>query len=222
MSTDDSLPTAVERLAISRQRLREVMRPDPATSESSSDDEPSAWLNALKAVPGASVVIDAVQSWWGQHPMRLASLVAVDASKTFLRPMIRRNPAALVAGAVVVGGLIMWMRPWRGLLKPAIFAGLVPHLVSRLVAHVPMESWMSAFSSFTRPNDRGETDHAADAPETAQAAQQQQPAAQQSVAPQQPPPAEKHSSAPAAPQQPASQQPAEQRPVAPTAANPAH
>jgi hypothetical protein len=142
MSTDDSQPTALERLAISRQRLRESMRPDPQSPDQQGSDEPPAWLNALKGIPGIAVVVEAVQSWWNQHPMRVASLVAADASKTFLRPIIQRNPIALVVGAVVVGGLLAWVRPWRGLLKPAIFAGLVPHLVSRLVANVPTESWI--------------------------------------------------------------------------------
>jgi hypothetical protein len=219
MSTDDSQPTALERLAISRQRLRESMRPDPQSPDQQGSDEPPAWLNALKGIPGIAVVVEAVQSWWNQHPMRVASLVAADASKTFLRPIIQRNPIALVVGAVVVGGLLAWMRPWRGLLKPAIFAGLVPHLVSRLVANVPTESWMSAFATFSRPNARHASDQAAAAPEAAATATPQPTAAQRSAEAQPPP---ERQPAAAATVQPAATQRPDQRPDTSTVTSPAH
>lgn len=219
MSTDnDSQPTALERLAISRQRLRESMRPDPQSPDQQGSDEPPAWLNALKGIPGIAVVVEAVQSWWNQHPMRVASLVAADASKTFLRPIIQRNPIALVVGAVVVGGLLAWMRPWRGLLKPAIFAGLVPHLVSRLVANVPTESWMSAFATFTRPNPRHASDQAAAAEAAATATPQ--PTAAQRSAEAQPPP--ERQPAAASTVQPAAAQRPDQRPDTSTVTSPAH
>ena len=222
MSTDDSQPTALERLAISRQRLRESMRPDPQSPDQQGSDEPPAWLNALKGIPGIAVVVEAVQSWWNQHPMRVAGLVAADASKTFLRPIIQRNPIALVVGAVVVGGLLAWVRPWRGLLKPAIFAGLVPHLVSRLVANVPTESWMSAFATFTRPNPRPASDEAGPSQEAAPVATPQ-PAAAQRPAEAQPPPERQTAAAAPAPtaQAPASPQP-DQRLDTPTVTSPAH
>jgi len=220
MSADDSQPTALERLAISRQRLRETMRPDPQSPEASANDEPPAWLNALKGVPGVAVLVDAVQSWWGQHPMRVASLVAADASKTFLRPIIQRNPIALVVGAVVVGGLLAWARPWRGLLKPAIFAGLVPHLVSRLVANVPTESWMSAFATFTRPNPRHGADPAGPTQDAAAEPATPHPQAAQKPAEAHPPP-ERQAAAASTAQSAAPQRP-DQRPDTPTVASPAH
>lgn len=220
MSSDDSQPTALERLAISRQRLRESMRPDPQSPDQQGSDEPPAWLNALKGIPGLALVVDAVQSWWNQHPMRVASLVAADASKTFLRPIIQRNPIALVVGAVVVGGLLAWMRPWRGLLKPAIFAGLVPHLVSRLVANVPTESWMSAFATFTRPNPRHDSDQAAATPEAAATATPQPTAAQRSAEAQ--PTSSERQPAAASTAQPTAPQRPDQHPDTSPVTSPAH
>ncbi len=80
----------------------------------------------LKDLPGAAMVIDAVQTWWAQHPLRTATLVAGEASRKFAAPLAERNPVALILGAVVVGALLAWTRPWRWILRPALFAGLLP------------------------------------------------------------------------------------------------
>jgi hypothetical protein len=129
-----------------------------------------AWLSGLAAIPGAGVLVDAVRSWWAQHPLRVAALVAIDASKTLLLPLARRNPVGLVVGALVVGGVIAWVRPWRGILKPALFAGLLPQLIAKAMAHVPVESWLSVLSAFAAQQTDRRADPApspsAEAPET--------------------------------------------------------
>jgi hypothetical protein len=159
VSADGPLPSAVERLAMSRERLRSAMRERSpsgggASGKAGSGEMP-AWIERVaSAVPGAGVIIDAVRAWWNQHPMRVASMVALDASKTLLRPMIQRNPVGLVLGAVVVGGLIAWAKPWRGFLKPALFAGLLPQLISKAVANVPTESWMAVLTALAQQPER--------------------------------------------------------------------
>lgn len=141
---DDPRVPALQRLAISRERMRAHLHEASSPNRGSGDGKPHPLLDALMAIPGAPIVVEAVQGWWSQHPLHLASLVAGDATRTFLRPLARRNPFVLVAGAVAVGGLIFWFKPWRGFLRPALLAGLLPQIVSRAVAHVPIESWISA------------------------------------------------------------------------------
>lgn len=96
------------------------------------------------------VVADALHDWWSQHPWRVAGMVAADAAKAAVQPVAQRHPIALVVGAVVVGGLVVWARPWRGALKPALLAGLLPQLVSKAIAHLPVESWLAVLSSLAQ------------------------------------------------------------------------
>ena len=68
---------------------------------------------------------------------------------------------AMVLGAVVLGGVLAWSRPWRWILKPALFAGLLAQLSAKLVAQVPLQSWMSLVTAFAQ--GRGNTGAAFDA-----------------------------------------------------------
>lgn len=64
-----------------------------------------------------------------------------------LRPAARRHPLGLVAGAVLVGGLLAWSRPWRWAFRPGLLNGLcrqlvrdavvqtAPQVLSRLLQH---------------------------------------------------------------------------------------
>lgn len=125
--------SAAQRLAASRERLRLSMRkaePEPRES--------------------GGMVADALHDWWSQHPWRVAGTVAADAVKAGLQPVAQRHPIALVLGAVVVGGLIVWARPWRGILRPALLAGLLPQLMSKAMEHLPVESWLAVLSSLAK------------------------------------------------------------------------
>ena len=88
VALDVSLSPA-DRLTLSRERLREAMRNTTAqrSSSPSAGAAATAWLDSLKAIPGAGVVVEAVRSWWAQHPLRVASMVAADATKSVLQPM---------------------------------------------------------------------------------------------------------------------------------------
>lgn len=131
--------SATERLEKSRESLRLTMRSD--AQPASQGARPHGvlpnfdWLNALKASPGARILADAVGAWWSHHPLHRNGLMFADVAKTFVTPLAERNPVALIAGSVVVGGLFAWSRPWRWLLKPALFAGLLPQLISKVMAH---------------------------------------------------------------------------------------
>lgn len=142
--TNDSeaslLLSATERLERSRERLRLTMLADasPAASQGTGQQglfSNLKWFTALKASPGARILIDAVSAWWSYHPLHRNGLMLADATKTVVTPVAQRHPVALIAGSVVLGGLFAWSRPWRWLLKPALFAGLVPQLISKVMAY---------------------------------------------------------------------------------------
>lgn len=151
---DPRLP-AVERLALSRERLRGALQELAAPPSPAPDSGPSVLMTALMAIPGVNVIVDSVRTWWAQHPLHLATLVAGNTARSAVGPVAKRNPFALIAAAAAIGGLLYWIKPWRGLLKPALLAGIVPHLVSRAMDHVPVESWMSAVSTFASERMRG-------------------------------------------------------------------
>ena len=89
----------------------------------------ASWLNQLRALPGASIVVEAAQQWWSRHPLRVNVLLALNATQAVVKPVAKRHPVALVAAAFVAGGLIAWYRPLRGLLRPALLSSLLPPLL---------------------------------------------------------------------------------------------
>ena len=149
----DSVASASERLAMTRQRLRialaetvEANRPRAAVSGASS----SSWTDDLKTIPGVGIVVQALSAWWAKYPLNAASAMAFDAANAVAKPLATRHPVALVLGAVAVGGLLAWSRPWRWILKPALLAGLMAQMTSKLVAQVPLQSWMSLLTAFAQ------------------------------------------------------------------------
>lgn len=134
---------AADRLAASRERIRASLAEASHPRQEEDEERPSMLMSALLAIPGAQTVVDAVKHWWWQHPMHLAGTLAANTARSMVGPMARRSPYALVLGAMAVGGLVFLIKPWRGIVRPALLAGLVPHLVSRVLAQIPIESWLS-------------------------------------------------------------------------------
>jgi len=120
---------ASERLALSRQRLRQAMM-GPAPAAGRGEGRPIAWLDELKAVPGADILIALAQNWWSRHPMRAVAQVAMDAVGSLVRPWARQHPLGLVMGATAIGGLLAWGRPWRWISSSALLAGVLPQLLA--------------------------------------------------------------------------------------------
>jgi hypothetical protein len=146
-----------ERLAISREALRIALKGGSTSvrgQSSSAGATVPEWLVGLKSVPGADVIIDAALAWWAQHPFRTACLVAAEAAKTVVQPIAQRHPLGLVIGAVFVGALVVKTRPWRWLLTPALFAGLLPQLLSRAVAKMPPRSWMAVLTAMLQAQQK--------------------------------------------------------------------
>ena len=154
LPADAAIFHCADRLRMSRERLRQALidgakRGTPAAPDASGEPA-TPWLDRLKAVPGAAVVMEALQAWWRSHPLRIATMIGADASLAVLQPLARRHPVALVLGAALLGGLFAWSRPWRWLLKPALFAGLMPQLLAKAVAHVPSLSWMAVLAALSK------------------------------------------------------------------------
>lgn len=154
-----SLPAA-DRLAASRTLMRATMLdyvhpPKRVRSAPRSSASPPSMmdglgdkvLDGLKGLPGLTIVLDSVQSWWAQHPVRTVTVVGGEVANTFVRPVARRNPLGLMLGAVVVGALLVASRPWRWLLRPALFIGIVPQLASHLVRRLPLQSWLTMLTA---------------------------------------------------------------------------
>lgn len=123
-----ALLSAGERLAQSRQRLQQALCAAPvAQGQAATADSAGTfadWLNSLKSLPGASLLLPLATAWWAKHPYRLAAIAVADLAKAAVLPTAQRHPWGLVAGAFTFGGLLAWSRPWR-FLTPAVVAALV-------------------------------------------------------------------------------------------------
>ena len=118
-----SLPTsdAVSRLDASRHQLQRALR--TASQERPAD---------------ADLTADVVRGWWIGHPWRVGSEAALGVANALLRPVAQRHPLRLVAGAVLVGGLLAWSRPWRWSVRPG---GLVTGLCRQLAQEAVLRRW---------------------------------------------------------------------------------
>lgn len=156
-------PSAAERLDASRRRLRaalmKIAHPPAKPSVLEGLGGFGVFANDLiarvRSLPAAAIVIETLEHWWADHPLHTAGLVAEEASRQFVGPIARKNPFALVLGAVVVGALFALSRPWRWLFRPALFVGLLPQLASRAMKRMPIESLMEMLASFTAKRSRG-------------------------------------------------------------------
>lgn len=143
------LSTAADRLALSRERLRgamiEITHPPKRPSALGDNVGPMARALFRKAqgLPGAGIVLESLGSWWRQHPLRTLGIVAEAGSRRLLRPIADRNPQSLLLGAAAIGALLVFSRPWRWILRPALFIGLLPQLTKQVLKRMPVESWVT-------------------------------------------------------------------------------
>jgi hypothetical protein len=131
--------SAADRLAASRERLRQALQnggvpPDRPQTDRPGEGAVAALIAALKSVPGSGILIDAVCAWWERHPLRIAGTLAGEAAQVVIQTLARRNPIGLVVGALIMGGLLAWVRPWRWIIKPMLFAGLAEQLFNKAIA----------------------------------------------------------------------------------------
>lgn len=164
----DSREDGAQRLALSRERLRLAMRSGGGTHtergnvapEGSSNPDAAregswpSWLSRLGETPGLGILIEVVRQRWQRHPVRLAAQVAGDLAEGWIQPVAREHPIRLVLGALVVGGLVAWARPWRLLPRTSRWSLLVLPIVSQAAALVPLDSLLLALTSFAQQSVR--------------------------------------------------------------------
>lgn len=147
--------SAVERLALSRARLRTYLaegaprkRRRPSVGDAASLPGIDLLMGKLKEHPIAAAVYDAVTNWWKSHPVHAFGVIAGAAARDAAGPLVRRHPVAMVCVALVAGALVARMRPWRLVMKSALFAGLASQVLSRLVSAVPVDTVLAALMRF--------------------------------------------------------------------------
>ncbi len=138
--------TPIERLTISREHVRRALSEyaDPG-SESAKRRRSSDLVDAGRSQSPRAM--GAVRQWWAHHPLHWGATLAIDVLKTFAKSAALRNPIALVAGAALLGGAVVWMRAWRWTFRSGILAALLPALANRIVAQLPLRVWLGALSS---------------------------------------------------------------------------
>ena len=152
-STPPAASTPLQRLQLSRERMRRYLLPavrKPRDAEAGLADKIGGKLDEWRDHPLIGAVIDAVQGWWAHHPLRSVADIGSTAARELAEPLVRRHPVACVAGALVLGALAMRVKPWRWILRPALFAGLTTQVVSRLLSDAPMEFVLNALMKLKR------------------------------------------------------------------------
>lgn len=140
----------VQRLEASRERLREAMASvgrRAGATHGASDGVAASWLDSLKSLPGLGPVIDSLQGWWSRHPLRAAIVVAQEAAGAALGPFARRHPFALIASTMLIGAFLARARSWRGVTSSALFAGMLPRMMTRFVSSLPIDAWLEVLLS---------------------------------------------------------------------------
>ena len=157
VGTDRSVSTvlgATERLNQSRHLLRECMQAINAAASdmpANSHRPRSTWLVTLTAIPVLGPVIESVSAWWAQHPLRVVASVFASSTATAAKPMTQTRPWSVLLMAVAIGGLLAWTRPWRfAWLRRAVYAGVLPQLVSTVMSRLPTEGWLDIVNSLLR------------------------------------------------------------------------
>ena len=149
-------PSAAEKLEASRARLRtalmQIAHPPPKPSllgDLGIGSFGSQILEKLKTLPGATLILESIEQWWAEHPLHAAAGLAEEASRRYVAPVARKNPVALIVGSVVFGALLIASKPWRWLLRPALFIGLVPQIATHALKRMPLDAWLQMVSAFS-------------------------------------------------------------------------
>jgi hypothetical protein len=115
--------SASDRIEASRARLREAIR-EKAAAE-------------LAAAAGQAIDPDAtpfeklLQRWRAWRPLGVAGTLASRTAGAVVGPIVQRHPVRMTLGAALMGGLLVWSRPWKWALGSALLAGWLPGLFAQ-------------------------------------------------------------------------------------------
>ena len=156
----DTLLGATERLKQSRQKMRTQMLALNASSAQAqastlAEEHSSVLMATLTSLPLIGPVIASAANWWANHPLHAVADLFMrsksSATTTQKQGVMQRHPWAVLFGAVGVGALLMWTRPWRfGLLRRAVYAGLAPQIVGSLLSRVSGDGLLDLVNSVLR------------------------------------------------------------------------
>ena len=127
-------PSANERLTRSRERMSRWLADEERAAQAATANRPG-WLNTLRENPVSAMAVDALLAWWARQPLNTTVHVAEAAATAAIKPLVRRHPAAVLGSAALAGALVVWARPWRWLLSPALLTGVAAQVATRLIAH---------------------------------------------------------------------------------------
>ena len=153
---------AAGRLADSRARIRDWMQgtDDQHDGPARERSDGSSWLDVLGEIPIVGSIVLGVRTVLRDSPIQATAQLAEQAGNEALRPIAEEHPLALVGIAAATGALLWWAKPWRTVLRSALFAGMLAQLGARLMTHVPLASAFDALRSAgrqparARPDDR--------------------------------------------------------------------
>ena len=149
-----AVPSACERLAQSRERLRYVLGhadSRPAADGTNAESATPRWLAGASATPEITLLFDLLQSWWRKQPLHVVLTLAVQAATAALQPTAERHPYRLVLGAAVLGGVLALLRPWRWISSTAVLATFLPRILSEVSKHLPAQLPQAAKSGHAPP-----------------------------------------------------------------------
>ncbi len=152
----ERLPTAIERLVLSRERLRVALQSAAAVraGPGGAGESHGAWLDGLKAIPGLGSLVEAACQWWDRHPLHSVGTALVVVAKSALQPIAQRHPLGLVLSAALLGAVLVWSRPWHAIIRPALWAGLLPSILAGAAAKSSLQSWLAALATAGPPAGR--------------------------------------------------------------------
>jgi hypothetical protein len=134
--------TASERLTRSRERMSHWLTDDhrdvPRTRHNGDADAAPNGDHSPTSIGG--IVSEVISEWWAEHPLHASAAFALSASRTAIVPLVRRHPAAVLGGAAALGAVIVWTRPWRWILRPALVAGVASQLAARTITRMATAS----------------------------------------------------------------------------------
>ena len=146
-----SLPAEIVEASLtqSRERIRAYLHADAPGAQAGP-------ASRTQHAVGVSL-IDALRLWLSRQPWAAVARLGTQATRTALVPVAERHPLRLVGAAALAGGLVFWLRPWRGLLRPALLAGIGSQLASRLIARVPVEQLLDGALDIFAGSPRSKT-----------------------------------------------------------------
>ncbi len=155
LTTADAVLDATERLSRSRQTMRDQMfdlKASRAQAQASESRPQSALLATLTALPVLGPLVESAVTWWAEHPLRAVAELFSRPDSSADEPLTQRHPWAMLLGAAAIGALLMWTRPWRlALLRRAVYASLLPQVVTQLLSRESTDGLLDLVKSILRP-----------------------------------------------------------------------